>query len=91
MIADESLSAEEIVLAEKYMREKPLDENRKRQSNRTEMLQKFKQTRKSRRDFLTGSKASTTTFLNKYPRLKDMKEAVSCFFMRLLVIEVNII
>lgn len=62
MLADESLLAEKIALAEIYMREKPLDEKRKRQSKRAEMLQKFKQTRKSRRDFLTGSKASALRF-----------------------------
>lgn len=65
------------------MREKPLDEINQRDNNRSEMLKKFQLTRQSRRAFVTGAKTSATTFLNKYPRLKDMKEAVSLFYTEL--------
>ena len=77
IIADDALTTGEILIVEKYMREKPLDEINQRDNNRSEMLEKFQLTRQSRRAFVTGAKTSATTFLNKYPRLKDMKEAVS--------------
>ena len=46
------------------------------------MLEKLRITRESRRSFLTGAKVPATTFLNKYPRLKDMKEAVGQLAIR---------
>ena len=75
---DASLATnEDILAAEKFMREQVLDSQDKRNNNREEMLEKFVLTHQSRRKFIKG-KVAATTILNKYPRLKDMKEAV-CF------------
>ena len=75
---DASLATpEDILAAEKFMRELVLDSPDKRNNNREEMLEKFVLTRESRRDFILKQKTAATTILIKNPRLKDMKEAVS--------------
>nr|CAH0103416.1 unnamed protein product [Daphnia galeata] len=40
------------------------------------MLAKFVLTRPSRREFIEKGNNAATTILNRYPRLKDMKEAI---------------
>ena len=59
------------------MRDNALDSHEKRNNNREEMMEKFKLTRESRRaSYIKAKGGSSTTILNKYPRLKDMPEAV---------------
>ncbi len=73
----DSYTADERMEAEEYMRLTPLDSNDKRNNNRNEMLRLMKLTYQSRRDFLKNSShVGAMVFLNKYPRLKDMTEAV---------------
>lgn len=79
-------TAEEILIAEKYMREEVLNSEDKRNNNREEMLAKFVLTRPSRREFIEKGNNAATTILNRYPRLKDMKEAVSFFSFQVLMI-----
>lgn len=70
-------SEQEILQAEEYMRTTPLDSQEKQNNNRTVMLEKMQLTRESHREFLErGKKCPSSVFLNKYPRLKDMPEAV---------------
>lgn len=71
---------EDILSAEKFMREHVLDSHDKRNNNRQEMLEKFVLTRQARREFIAKEKTAATTILNKYPRLKDMQEAVRFHF-----------
>lgn len=60
------------------MRTTVLDSKSIPNNNREEMLRNLQVTRQSRRVFLsTGPKTSATLTLNKYPRFKDMQEAVS--------------
>ncbi|KZS05338.1 Uncharacterized protein APZ42_031499 [Daphnia magna] len=73
----DSYTAEEQMEAEEYMRLTPLDSYDTRNHNRNEMLRLMKITYQSRRDFLkNGSHVGAMVFLNKYPRLKDMTEAI---------------
>ena len=74
-----SYPVEEVNAAEKFMRTVPLDDENKPNNNRKEMLEKLRLTRDSRRKFVSSeaTRVPATTFLNKYPRLRDMKEAVS--------------
>ena len=59
------------------MRTTALDEASKPNNNRVKMLEAIQITRKFRRDFIENTKnLSSTLLLNKYPRLKDMPEAV---------------
>lgn len=64
------------------MRSTPLHSKDKHNNNRAEMLDAMeKKTRNSRRESLKiGKRSTATVFLNKYPRLRDMPEAVSCSF-----------
>ena len=50
------------------------------------MLAKFVLTRPSRQEFIEKGNNADTTILNRYPRLKDMKEAVSWFALQVLII-----
>jgi hypothetical protein len=50
------------------------------------MLAKFVLTRPSRQEFIEKGNNADTTILNRYPRLKDMKEAVSLFALQVLII-----
>lgn len=68
------LSADEILSLESYMRTTPLDSG-----NREEMMKAFRSTRPSRRNAIANLKKEASFFLNKYPRLKDMEEAVSAY------------
>ena len=79
-------TAEEILIAEKYMREEVLNSEDQRNNNREKMLAKFVLTRPSRREFIEKGNNADTTILNRYPRLKDMKEAVSLFALQVLII-----
>jgi hypothetical protein len=69
---------DEIREAEEFMRITQLDSNDTRNPNISEMLRLMKViTYESRRAFLqNGCKVDASVFLNKYPRLKDMPEAV---------------
>lgn len=72
-----SYDPREVESAERFMRSQPLDKETKSNNNRSDMLMKFQITRDSRRSFINNYKnVDATTVLNKYPRLKDMKEAV---------------
>lgn len=73
----DSYTAEEQMEAEEHMRLTPLDSYDTRNHNRNEMLRLIKITYQSRRDFLKNSShVGAMVFLKKYPRLKDMTEAV---------------
>ena len=69
-------TAEDIKVAERYMRDNALDSHEKRNNNREKMMEKFKLTRESLRAYIKAKDGSSTTILNKYPILKDMPEAV---------------
>ena len=75
-------TAEEILIADKYMREEVLNSEDKRNNNREKMLAKFVLTRPSQREFIEKRNNAATTILNRYPRLKYMKEAVSLFALQ---------
>jgi ribosomal 50S subunit-associated protein YjgA (DUF615 family) len=62
-------TAEEILIAEKYMREEVLNSEDQRNNNREKMLAKFVLTRPSRREFIEKGNNAATTILNRYPRL----------------------
>ena len=79
-------TAEEILIAEKYMREEVLNSEDQRNNNREKMLAKFVLTRPSRQEFIEKGNNAATTILNRYPRLKYMKEAVSLFALQVLII-----
>lgn len=75
----DSYTKDEIREAEKFMRLTQLDSNDTRNPNCSEMLRfrLMKVTYESRRAFLkNGCKVEATVFLNKYPILNDMPEAV---------------
>lgn len=76
----EEYSADQVKTAESYMRTNPLDSASKSNNNRGQMLESFRITRKSRREFMNSKKqVSSTLLLKKYPRLRDMPEAVFTF------------
>ena len=60
------------------MRMYSLDPPTKPGNNRKEMLEKFRATRQLRRKIVTDKKKKlpATVYLNRFPRLKDMREAV---------------
>jgi hypothetical protein len=63
------VSLEDILDAEKFLREQVLDSPIKRKNYREEMLEKFAMTRKIHRKFIAKGKAKATTILNKYSLL----------------------
>jgi hypothetical protein len=63
------VSLEDILDAEKFLREQVLDSPIKRKNYREEMLEKFAMTRKSHRKFIAKGKVKATTILNKYSLL----------------------
>lgn len=77
MLDKDDVTDEDILQAERFMRNTPLDPPEKRNSNRCQMLHYFRITRPSRRRFIAEKKVASSVVLNKYPRLKDMQEAVS--------------
>ncbi|XP_045032584.1 uncharacterized protein LOC123474440 [Daphnia magna] len=80
----DSYTEDEIREGEEFMRFTQLDSNDTRNPNCSEMLRLMKVTYESRRAFLqNGCKVDASVFLIKYPRLKDMPEAVRDEFFRL--------
>ena len=70
-------SEEEIRQAKEYIRTTPLDAQEKANNNRGLMLDKILLTHSSLREYLKkGKNVASSIFLNKYPRLRDMPEAV---------------
>ena len=68
------LSGDDIQEAELFMRTTPLTDQ-----NDAVMLEKFRYTRASRRQFISDKGNTATVILSKYLRLQDMFEAVGKF------------
>ena len=74
------------------MRFTQLDSNDTRNPNCSEMLRLMKVTYESRRAFLqNGCKVDASVFLNKYPRLKDMPEAIIFLLCICIIYVYNIV
>nr|CAH0105190.1 unnamed protein product [Daphnia galeata] len=76
-------TAEEILIAEKYMREEVLNSEDQRNYNREKILAKFVLTRPSRREFIEKGNNAATTILNRYPRLNIYERSHSVAFTSL--------
>ncbi len=78
----EAYSEDEVKQAETFMRITPLDSPEKPSNNRAEMLRLVHVTYKSRRDFVVnGTNVSAGMVLNRYPRMRDMPDALRIFYL----------